>query len=137
MLDYYNNFKKNPMSILPSDRKNIIFNKTFHESIKEEIYKKIVDKIKELEIVSLYDLSYNYSSEGGFELLKTPEWREHLNNHPNDYVRSIHDYQHTRQLRFDINSDKNVYGARCKDGINIFTDRELDTIIFLVDLVNK
>jgi hypothetical protein len=51
------------------------------------ILKKVLDKIKELEIVSLYNLSYNYSSEGGFELPKTTEWCEHLNNHPNKYVR--------------------------------------------------
>lgn len=124
------------MNILPSDRKNIIFNKPFHAKLKEEIYEKVLDKIKELEIVSLYDLSYNYSSEGGFELPKTIEWNEHLNNHPNDYVRGIHNYQSSRQLRFDIKSDSIVYGAYCKDSINIFTDKELDMIKFIVDLVN-
>lgn len=124
------------MDILPSERKNITFDKPFHASRKKEIYQKVLEEIKELEIVSLYDLSYNYSSEGGFELPKTNEWYEHLNNHPNKYVRGIHNYQSTRQLRFDTGSDNNVIGAYCKDGINIFTDDELDTIKHLVDQAN-
>jgi hypothetical protein len=124
------------MEILPSNKKNIIFNKSFHNSFKEEIYKKIIEEIKELKIISLFDLSYNYSSEGGFELPKTLEWCEYLNNHPNKYIRGIHNYQSTRQLIFDVDPNNNIFGMHCKDGINIFTDRELDLITFIVNLVN-
>jgi len=123
------------MEILPSNRKNIIFNKPFHNSIREDIYKKVINKINEQEIVLLFNLSYNYSSEGGFELPKTIEWYEHLNKHPNKYVRGVHNYQSSRQLRFDTDSSNNIFGAHCKDGVNIFTDEELDMIIFIVDLV--
>lgn len=49
------------MNILPSERKNIIFKKPFNSTRKKEIYQMVFDKIKELEIVSLYNLSYNYS----------------------------------------------------------------------------
>jgi hypothetical protein len=121
------------MSIIPSNKIKIIFNKHIPHNKKKEIYDKVYAKIIELKVSSLYDIKYNHSYEGGFELPKTFNWINYLNNHQNNYIRNIHNYQPTRQLRFDINSDDNIIGAYCKDGITIFTDDELDTICSLVN----
>jgi len=121
------------MTIIPSMRKVVILNKPFVENIKEEIYERVFEKIHELKILELYNISYNHSSEGGFELPKTQEWINYLNQQ-DKHTRSIHPYQHSRQLRFYTDNNNNIIGMRCKDNINIFTDYELDMIC---DLVNK
>jgi hypothetical protein len=124
------------MSIVPSIRRNIFFNNPFPDSIKEEVCKKVFEKIRELGITSLYDMTYNYSSEGGFELPKTTEWNEYLNQQ-SQYTRNIHVYQSSRQLRFSTDNKNNINGAYCKDGLNIFTDYELDSILNIVNVVNN
>jgi len=116
------------MTIIPSIRKKIIFNKSFPESIKEEVCERFFEKIHELNITALYDITYNYSAEGGFEMPKTAEWIEHLEQQK----LYIHRYQGSRQLRFIINNN-NINEAYCKDGINIFTDYELDTILYIIN----
>jgi hypothetical protein len=118
------------MAIIPSTNKEIFFNISFSESNKKNICQSVFDKIKELQITELYDLKYNYSSEGGVELPKTYEWMVYLNTHPDERTRDIHNYQSTRQLRFII-VDNNIIGARCKDYINIFTDLELIKITMI------
>ena len=123
------------MSIIPSNKIKIQFNKIFPYNKKKEIYNKLYAKIIELKISSLYNIKYNNSYEGGIELPKTFDWINYLDNHENKYVRNIHDYQSTRQLRFDINSDNNIISASCKDGIKIFTDDELNTICSLVNQI--
>lgn len=120
------------MTLVPSVRKFIVFDKPFPENIKKEVYRCVFDKIHELEITSLYEMKYNYSCEGGIELPKTPEWIDYLDRHD----QSIHIYQSTRQLRFDCEKD-NIIGMRCKDGINIFTEDELDNICFIMNEVIK
>ena len=71
------------MTIIPSIRKIVVFDRPFPEKIKKEVFDKVFKKIKELEITLLYDMTYNYSSEGGFELPKTCEWINYLNNQNN------------------------------------------------------
>jgi len=115
------------MAIIPSYQKEIYFNTIFSINIKKNICQCVFEKIKELKITELYDLKYNYSDEGGVELPKTEEWLYYLQNHPNEHVCEIHKYQSTRQLRFII-KNYNVIGARCKDGLNIFTNYELTII---------
>ena len=119
------------MAIKPSSRKNILFSGSFPENIKKEIYKRVSEKISSSNITQLFELKYNYSSEGGLELPKTEEWIDYLNSH--NLI--IHMYQSSRQLRFFTDNHNNIIGARCKDGINIFTDDELDMICKLVDEV--
>ena len=118
------------MSIIPSIRKNIVFNRQFSEIHKEDICKKVFNKIEKYKLILLYDISYNYSSEGGFELPKTDEWNNYLNNHENC---SLHIYQSTRQLRFYTDNNNNIIGAKCKDNIKLFTDTELDMICHLIN----
>jgi hypothetical protein len=117
------------MAIVPSSRKNILFSGSFPENKKKEIYKLLFEKISSLNITLLCELKYNHSSEGGLELPKTEEWIDYLNSHN----QLIHIYQSSRQLRFFTDNHNNIIGARCKDGINIFTDNELDMICQLVN----
>lgn len=123
------------MAIIPSNQKEIYFNTVFAENIKEQICQSVFDKIKELNITELYELKYNYSAEGGVELVKTTEWLNYLDIHPDEYVRDVHKYQSTRQLRFIFDNNNNIMGARCKDGINIFTHYELNTIKIIFNQV--
>ena len=116
------------MSIRPSTRKNIVFARPFPEKDKKEVFNKVFSRIKE----SLHDISYNNSYEGGFEMPKTDEWIDYLNNHERS---NIHSYQYTRQLRFYTDNNNNIIGARCKDGVHHFTDYELDTICHFVNEV--
>jgi hypothetical protein len=122
------------MSIVPSIRRNIIFNKSFPDSIKEEICERFFEKIYELKLTSLYDMTYNYSAEGGFEMPKTAEWIQYLNQQ-DDYTREMHKYKQTRQLRFMIDENNNINGGYCKDNINIFTDYELNTILNIMNTI--
>ena len=123
------------MSITPSNQKEIYFNYFFLDSVKKNICNAIFDKIKGENITILKNLTYNYSDEGGFELPKTYEWINYLDNHPNEQYRSLHKYQSSRQLRFIKNADNYIIGARCKDSINLFTDDELNKISEILETV--
>jgi hypothetical protein len=123
------------MAIIPSNKTEIFFNTIFPDSVKKNICQGVIDEIKNSQITELYDLKYNYSAEGGIELPKTNDWFEYLESHPDEHVRTIHKYQTNRQLRFIIDNNDNIIGARCKDGINLFTDDELDKIMILFNKV--
>jgi hypothetical protein len=123
------------MTIVPSIRKIVVFDRPFSENIREEVCERMFERIHELEITALYDMKYNYSCEGGFELPKTQEWKDYLNKQ-DEHTRSIHTYQHSRQLRFYTDTtNTNIIGMRCKDYINLFTDYELDIICRMINEV--
>ena len=121
-------------SIIESSvRTRITFIRPFPDEMKDEICYYVFEQIKDLDIKSLFYISYNHSAEGGFQLPKTTAWIKYLDNHPDEYVRRIHIHQFTRQLRFMTDADNKIIGACCKDNINLFTDEELDLIELLVN----
>jgi hypothetical protein len=107
------------MTAIPTKKSNTIFCTPFDSDIKKDIINRVLTKYPEL--------MENYSSEGGFELPLTGEWRFCYNLRNYDIMCKYHG---SRQLRFVTDYDnKNIIGIRMKDNINYFSDIELNKII--------
>ncbi len=94
----------------------IYFSKSFDEEYRDEIVKKLI------KMCNINGMLPDPSFEGGINLPLTSEWYQvELQN--KQYL----DYHNTRQFRFILQSGK-VFGMRCKDEINYFTDEEINKI---------
>ena len=80
--------------------------------------------------VLLNRLERNWSSEGGFELPLTIEWKNKLLKNPEVI------YHSSRQLIYNI-KDNFIIGLSCKDNIPYWTKPELMMIKLLIDRANK
>ena len=96
----------------------IIFSKGINETSKDKFVSEVIKNC------NLNGLRSDPSCEGGFNLPLTKEWYiKDLNN--KEYLK----YHDSRQLRFVTNHRINkIYGLRYKDGINYWTNNELQIL---------
>ena len=105
------------MSVVPTKRTGTIKCTPFNEDIKDDIINRVLKKYPGLWI--------SFTSEGGFVLPLTSDWRSCTSLRNYDILCKYHGY---RDLRFVSSYDK-IIGIRMKDNINYFSDIELNEII--------
>ena len=101
---------------IPTDRTDLYLTIPFDAKFKNIVIGKVLVEC------NIPYLSENHSAEGGFELPLTQEWKSaNLRN------KHLLNYHNARQLRF-VEGDGVIASLRFKDGINYWSDEELNKL---------
>lgn len=97
----------------------------------KQLLKSIVVKIGHESLPGLYQ---NFSAEGGFELPLTDYWKSNTSLKNYEFLK----YHNARQLRFvSKSSDEYISELRVKDGINYWTNNELEALGDIIERVSS